>query len=189
MYLPEDVACIVEECLFTRYPFTLENCVFEGDHDGMAYFTMTHRGHYEWVFYPGLLKRLIRYAPNSATLVTLHHCFDVHTLSLQDLEACILFSALHGHCDKLQWLVNRYGYRGRMLDVAEFEIRYSLRERHEVVPLISIGFVEGGQDMVDTGVICTQSQQTREMCLMQCLTFLHEKKLEYLTGFSNRESF
>ena len=185
MYLPDDVACIVEECLFLRSPFTLETCVFEGDHDGVAYFTMTHRGHYETVFYPGLLKRLIRYAPNSATLVTLHTCFNVHTLSRQDLEACILFSALQGQCEKLQWLVNRYGYRGRMLDMAEFEILYSLRERHEVVPVISIGFVDGAADMVDTGVICTMRLETRESCLKQCLAFLQQKKREYITGFSN----
>ena len=56
------------------------------------------------------------------------------------------------------------------------------------VPLTSIGFVEGAQDMVDAGVISTERPQTREMRLRKCLAVLQQKKRDYLTGFSGRET-
>ena len=175
IFLNDDSACVVEDFLFVRHPFTLETCVFEGDFDGIAYFSLTHRGSYERCSYPGLFKRCVRYAPNAVTLAVLHECFS-NTLSVKDLEVCILFCAEHGHCEKLLWLINHYAYRGDKLDMAEFEILYSLRERHDQVPLTSIGFVEGAQDMVDAGVISTERPQTREMRLRKCLAVLQQKK-------------
>ena len=96
---------------------------------------------------------------------------------------------LQGQCEKLQWLINYYNYTGNMLDMAEFEILYSLRERHNQVPVISIGFVDGTENMTDAGVICTTSREQRETRLKQCLAFLQQqKKREYVTGFSGPET-
>ena len=91
-YLNEDNACVVEDFLYTRFPFTFETCVFEGDYDGMLYFTKTFRGSCSLCWYPGFMLRCVRYAPDAATLAFLHWC-EFSVLSTKDVETCILFCA------------------------------------------------------------------------------------------------
>ena len=180
--LPEDPACIVEDFLYARSPWTLENSVLEDDNDSIVCFF------YRCQFnsYDGLYTRLLRY---TKTVPTLNLILSLLPTYPSDLENTIRFYSLHGRPELLEALLAKFkDIDCSVLEQMKFEIRYTSREDEPDFPWFGLFPTPNNWALLsDTGNVALPSKQELAEGRARCFEILAARTLVIMTGTANPE--
>ena len=115
----EDIACTIEDFLYTRHYWSLETCLLEDDYDGVWDFLTR-----EQTFSLRHLHVRLLYYTRSVLMLNL--LLDSLNPTFSKKERAIVFYASHGRAELLQFLLDKYKIPDCSLDKAVYEIEFLL---------------------------------------------------------------
>ena len=165
----EDIACTIEDFLYTRQYWTLETCVQDDDFDGVQAFSI-RAPHFS------ILRshdRLLRYARSTLMLNFLLNWLHP---TYWEVERAVIFHAHHGRPELLRLLLSKYQVEKPGLEMAEFEVD---RGERGFIPRVSIfryNFRNKGiVDLTDTGSVIPVSEHKSTIQRYMCLQLLRRE--------------